>query len=71
MSGERVVVTRPTDTPIEDREDAARIGSIAVLDALELYRALMAKHKLYCSWCYGDGFVGVVPCRECGSTGRE
>lgn len=25
----------------------------------------------YCSWCYGDGFVGVVPCRECGSTGLE
>jgi hypothetical protein len=24
-----------------------------------------------CSWCSGTGFVGVVPCRECDSTGRE
>ena len=24
-----------------------------------------------CSWCRGDGFVGVVPCRECRSTGLE
>ncbi len=23
-----------------------------------------------CSWCSGDGFVGVVPCRECKSTGK-
>lgn len=23
-----------------------------------------------CSWCSGDGFVGVTPCRECKSTGK-
>ena len=32
---------------------------------------VMAVDESPCSWCSGTGFVGTVPCRECGSTGVE
>lgn len=47
-----------------------RLGPVYQWCAADLSSALAKSADADpCSWCSGDGFVGIVPCRECGSAG--